>query len=651
MGIPNFSSFVSSRDLRKSFQLSDCYVVIDGNNLLYYLYIQYSKLNSNDFLFGGNYTELRHFFRKFFQSLKKCKITAIIVFDGGLDLKLKDSRMSRFEKSMKISQNLNDVLKSNSSPESQSSAINGDIIFPALMQNVFISVIKESSNVFCLRTVLDADLNIAKLANYLKCPVISNDSDFLIMSVNGGVISCDSFEWQSPHPAIGVTKQSKDYFIECKLYKVFDFAEKFRLKPEMLPIFGSLMGNDAIDDKVFDELFSDILLDMRFKSLDVNHVSQIDQRLNKRYLRMNQLLYWLSHRFSSTKQAIDYIEKYLTDKRIDTKDFRASIIGYKTDENCFLNEMINHLLAKTKEENIPIETIVEEKRFPKWFLIEYFYKIDLDSDLFTFIDGKLLMKRPLVEDFFLNSCYDSSHELYAFLLGLLRLKRNDKKPIRLITRSRQCSRIKAAKTIEMDIYPKTRIIGSSSGYQVLPVLGELRQFTDNQRKRLLFDILKLNDKCLTHLEGNLIRIKNPEIDKQDIDFWKYFVVVIKYWKSKSKITKYNFDFIGAMVLSVIYYRHNSLIKNDFKGLTTVSSKPFKLIVTHSYCEFQTIYSTINAINSLMGYPITDAKIHHYLNGILYTNIFEEITAKRIKTFEEKRLNTITHYILESIYEE
>ena len=477
MGIPNFTSFVTSLGLRKSYQLSDCYVVIDGKNLTHYLYIQYLKLHSKyEFLFGGNYVGIRLFFKTFFKILNKCKIIAIIIFDGGLDLQLKDSRMTRFKKSSLIkSQHLSDVSKSESSLESQSS-VNGDITFPFRLQNLIISVIKESPNVFCLRTKFDADLNIAKLANHLNCAVISNDSDFLIMSVNGGVISFDSLEWQTPHESIGVTKQSKDYFIECKIYKVFDFAEKFGLKPEMLPIFATLMGNDAIDDKVFDELFDDIRREIRLNSLDANQISEIDQKIRShRWLRMKQLLYWLSHRFFCSNQAIDYIERYLTDKRIDTKEFRASIKGYKTDGNCYLNELINHKLAKTKVEDIPINKIVEEHRFPKWFLIEYFYKTDLSSNLFTYIESKVLFMRPLVEDFDLNSCSESSHELYAFLLGLLRLKRNDKKPIRLITRSRNDSQTNAVNIVEKEIFPKTQISHIPSGDQELPVLGELRQ--------------------------------------------------------------------------------------------------------------------------------------------------------------------------------
>ena len=246
MGIPLLSSFISNIDgLRKTYKLSNSYLVIDGNNLMHILYQLFNKRNQNDFIFGGNYTDYRKFFHKFFDNLKKCNIKPIMIFDGGLNLQLKDNRMHRFQETF------NKTKKLSENPPKDEVLSYGDVVFPFRLKKSMISVCEES-NVFVFQTPIDADLDSAKLANQLKCPLLSNDSDFLVMDINEGVITCDSFQWEE------LKSKSKGFYIKCEIYRIVDFVQKFDLKPEMLPIFGSLMGNDGIKGEIFEDLFRNI---------------------------------------------------------------------------------------------------------------------------------------------------------------------------------------------------------------------------------------------------------------------------------------------------------------------------------------------------------------------------------------------------------
>ena len=649
MGIQNLSSFVSNIEgLRNDHKLSDCFVVIDGYNLLFEIN---KKLNTEDnqFLFGGNYNEYRNQFLRFFKNLKKCNISPIMVFDGGLNPQFKESRKDpKMEENLEFSHEI-----SVNPPQNDVPTDDENMNFPSLLKETMISVIKELMakeepkqiksvaeykwRVICFQTVLDSDLESAKLANDLKCPLISNDSDFLVMNIDEGVISCDSFEWETP-----LKSNNFKYYIECRIYKVIDFLDHFLLKPEMLPIFGSLMGNDILDYNIFDTFFINIHNELREIPWIKNQLKGPWHYNSKdRWLRMNQLLYYLSQRFFSASHAIDIIENYLIKERIDLKDFRNSIKSYQTNGNTFLKQLFDHKIKESEENEILIEEIVNEYRYPKWFLLDYFYRTELSPFVMTYVGLKLedakislSLSPSRLENINFDSYKESSLILYASLFGLLRVERNDRTPVYVLMRR--------GLTLHMiGLLPTIHIYNKE-----LPILSEIRNLSDVERKRLLFDIFRFKDKWMTDLEDNLLLLK---FDKQDIDFWKYFLFVIKYWKLNTRV-KHHFEFIRAIVYSLIYFRHNSLIGNDFNGLTSISKGVFKPFISHHFREFQAIYSNTNKLIALLGYPITDAKLHHCFNGVLFYNLMNEIIDGNITLwpFKEHRLNTITNFIIYAV---
>ena len=72
------------------------------------------------------------------------------------------------------------------------------------------------------------------MANALKCPVLSNDSDFFIFDVEGGFIPLSSFKWQwCPSTA--------------RIFYRRQLAEYFGIHSELPPLFASLVGNDYVN--------------------------------------------------------------------------------------------------------------------------------------------------------------------------------------------------------------------------------------------------------------------------------------------------------------------------------------------------------------------------------------------------------------------
>ena len=86
----------------------------------------------------------------------------------------------------------------------------------------------------------EADNEIASLASAWNCPVLGNDSDFLIFDIKDGYIPLSSFHWK----ANGLTA---DIFYREKL------ASHFGISEELLPLFASLAGNDYVSFEALTE--------------------------------------------------------------------------------------------------------------------------------------------------------------------------------------------------------------------------------------------------------------------------------------------------------------------------------------------------------------------------------------------------------------
>lgn len=89
-------------------------------------------------------------------------------------------------------------------------------VLPLLVKTVFLTVLKEFS-VEVVQCQNEADGDIAALARGLKCPVVSNDSDFYVMDVL--VIPLALMEL---HSAI---KCDEGFAVQCKIFEMENFLK------------------------------------------------------------------------------------------------------------------------------------------------------------------------------------------------------------------------------------------------------------------------------------------------------------------------------------------------------------------------------------------------------------------------------------------
>lgn len=90
-------------------------------------------------------------------------------------------------------------------------------VLPLLLRTVFIDLLNEFK-IEVIQCHNEADGDIAALARGLKCPVISNDSDFYVMDVL--VIPLSLME-------LGTAMKSDEgtYAIHCKLFEMKSFLK------------------------------------------------------------------------------------------------------------------------------------------------------------------------------------------------------------------------------------------------------------------------------------------------------------------------------------------------------------------------------------------------------------------------------------------
>lgn len=89
-------------------------------------------------------------------------------------------------------------------------------VLPLLLKTAFLTVLKDL-DVEVVQCQYEADGDLASLARGLKCPVVSNDSDFYVMDVL--VIPLSLME------LTGAVKCDDGFAIQCKIFYMANFLK------------------------------------------------------------------------------------------------------------------------------------------------------------------------------------------------------------------------------------------------------------------------------------------------------------------------------------------------------------------------------------------------------------------------------------------
>lgn len=165
MGVKGLTTYIAKKaeQYLSPFELHDCNLVIDGDNLASQLFSR-----AQHSAFGGNYDEYYQAVLGFFSLLRKCNVTAYVLLDGGYEERKMRTIKARLQTRICAVKHVLPMTRK--------------IIIPIMMREVFVDAVR-AAGVQVMRCFFEADDEIAILARKLNCPVLSYDSDFYIHNV------------------------------------------------------------------------------------------------------------------------------------------------------------------------------------------------------------------------------------------------------------------------------------------------------------------------------------------------------------------------------------------------------------------------------------------------------------------------------------
>lgn len=171
MGVKKLTTFVDQNYQWQTKNLSQNKIVIDGYSLCYQLYFANHRRTGH---LGGDYHEFYLTVRDYFYRLQYYSIEPHIVMDGVYHDRCKDATLRQR------------YIDRNKSIAKLGSSKFTDVL-PLFGGTVFIDAIRDMRLKFVVSDG-EADSDIVSLANHLRCPVLSNDSDYYIFNLECGYI-------------------------------------------------------------------------------------------------------------------------------------------------------------------------------------------------------------------------------------------------------------------------------------------------------------------------------------------------------------------------------------------------------------------------------------------------------------------------------
>lgn len=239
MGIKGLSKYINANQnsILEQFYLYNSQVVIDGHSLCLRLYDSHDGFSE----FGGDYDKYAACVNNFFKDLDKCNIIPYVLFDGSHETRKLRTVYKRLGQTIRRTANYTQ------NPDGQ--------IPPLLVRDVFIDVLKERKVSYTV-CEYEADNEIAALAKRLNCPVLSSDSDYFVYDV-----LYIPFNFLNKDPQNFQVNGNSVYVLQSYIYRMEKLMDHFGgLSKEMMPLLATFLGNDYVDNYIFNNLFSQLNL-------------------------------------------------------------------------------------------------------------------------------------------------------------------------------------------------------------------------------------------------------------------------------------------------------------------------------------------------------------------------------------------------------
>ncbi|KAI8889474.1 PIN domain-like protein [Backusella circina FSU 941] len=249
MGIHGLSFFIKSNpnlsrneQWKQSDQIVDQFI-IDGNAFVYHLAFEHKAYWTH----GGQYAHISNIVSQKINALQQTGIQPTFLFDGALPEGKEETRLRRYKNYLEKEETTCWSLKQiNDSNQGTQIDLNNNhyygelFLIPPLTLEVCIQTIKQHPGVEVIHCQHEADGEVVLLAEKRNAYLVSQDSDMHVCPhIGKGYIPLDLLKIPSP--------EDEDAIVSASVFHPEELASLLRLDVDMLPLFGTLLGNDYLE--------------------------------------------------------------------------------------------------------------------------------------------------------------------------------------------------------------------------------------------------------------------------------------------------------------------------------------------------------------------------------------------------------------------
>ena len=422
MGIPGLTSFVDENPwLLQDHQLHNTRLVIDGNNLYHFLYY-YFHINHQ---YGGDYLHFSRNVQYFFTTLRTCQVSPFVIFDGCHDAA--NRKLSTLLRRARERIHLASFLSQGGRGR----------ILPILAYDTFRTALDECgiSHATCQ---MEADEEIAALANAWDCPVLSNDSDFFVFPLQQGLVLLDYLNLQV-HTHTEPGSQGTTCHLQVQLYKQDTLLQHFPgMDAIRFALFATMQGNDYINKSEFSAFYANADLCPVPKKKQGKKRNKKGKKMQPKpkpkQMKMTSLLTFLGE-LGSSDEAVDYVISFIPAHKQNhvSSELKSSIENYTNlsckQLSCFSSVgLLDQSMCVSKlvvvDTDPPVLHTREGTPLPQWFLSAVCSGQISVLPLNAVVNHRVLLLAQ-VEDMSQNSSYACAQPIRTLIYGILLLPNSD----------------------------------------------------------------------------------------------------------------------------------------------------------------------------------------------------------------------------------
>ena len=398
------------------------------------------------------------------------------------------------------------------------------------------------------------------MANALKCPVLSNDSDFFIFDVEGGFIPLSSFKWQScPSTA--------------RIFYRKQLAEYFGIHSELLPLFASLVGNDYVNLELLEPFHENL--------------RRQGTSISKKEEKFRAIAKLLQKAPASTeKEAIEFAIRRVPQDRSKNELKRAAEISL---QEYTITE--KHLVGYFERNDISSSLKIQNNQeMEEWVLRRFRDGRFSTSCMSSLVSGKVRLRFQveIMEETSANRC---SQSLRAYIYGIL-----TSAPLTGGRRTMVQEWDRVGHQVE------SRSISPTDGENV-PRLSEIRSLSPDNKLAMLLDAL----------DSNTTNIKSLPTELK-------LVAASLRFLARNAYPKLEPNHLRAILCSCVKLEDGSW-KEYFENC---DGEAFDVRAAHSFSQWQCVLRDAIHLNCVLEEPVETPCIRKIFNGQLVHHLKREL---------------------------